>query len=103
MSSNIPLIYQLVATNLFARRDLLQSHAVTDPGHAHPQNITANFGACTGSGINYRDLFSDAGTDACPIPQGASTISNTTGLTVQSIGGGETRPINVSVDYIIKL
>lgn len=79
------------------------THAVVDPGHAHAQNITANFGACAGTGINYRDLFSDAGTDACSIPQGVSSGTNMTGISVADAGGQETRPVNVNVEYIIKL
>jgi len=77
------------------------THTVTDPGHAHGQVVTSFTGTCGASGIPFADLV-DAGTNACPQNQGVSTGNNTTGVTVQNAGGGETRPVNVNVEYIIK-
>jgi len=77
------------------------THAVTDPGHAHGQVVTALNGSCGTSTVTIAD-FQDAGTNACPVPQGVSTASSTTSITLQDAGGGETRPVNVNVEYIIK-
>jgi hypothetical protein len=79
------------------------THAVTDPGHSHAQNVTTFSATCAGSGIPFADLFSDAGTNACSVPQGVATGGNMTGVTLGTAGGGETRPVNVNVEYIIKI
>jgi len=78
------------------------NHEVADPGHAHAQGVTTFTATCGTTSVNLADLFTDAGTNACTFPQGINTGSTTTGLTTQDAGGGETRPVNVYVEYIIK-
>lgn len=69
--------------------------SLTDPGHTHPTD--ASFYRGVGGAANF--------TDSGVLGIGGSahnTNSNTTGI---SLGGGdnETRPVNASVNYIIKI
>jgi microcystin-dependent protein len=75
------------------------THSVSDPGHAH----------------TYTNGFQNDGQVVTGHIQGGSntsftvwagtfgTVSAKTGITLSSIGGAETRPVNVAVNYIIKL
>jgi len=68
------------------------THSVTDPGHTHS--------------INFQEDDRTAGTGAYAF-QSSNTVvktteSATTGITVSSTGGSETRPVNKRVLYIIK-
>jgi hypothetical protein len=73
--------------------------AVTDPGHAH------SYTAGGAVGFAYQSGFSGANSSN---PNGQTTSSNTTGITVattvatSTTGGTETRPDNYAVLYIIK-
>lgn len=77
-------------------------HGVSDPGHSHPQLVSANPGACPGSGIIRIDYAGDT-TNACGYSQGTNTAGSGTGVSVQSAGGAETRPLNASVNYLVKI
>jgi microcystin-dependent protein len=79
----------------------VHAHSVADPGHTHPQNTISFGGTCAPPG-SVAVALTDAGTNACITPQGVNTATGTTGLSVQDAGGGETRPVNVNVEYIIK-
>lgn len=73
---------------------LNHSHAITDPGHTHTYTVVnASSQATGGSGSAY---FNSATT--------TSTVSNTTGISVNTstTGGTETKPKNYGVLYIIK-
>lgn len=70
------------------------SHALTDAGHNHASVVATTQTIQQGSGTSTPVV---AGT----IP--ANTSTNTTGATVASAGGAETRPINISFDLIIKV
>jgi len=79
------------------------NHLVTDPGHAHDQVVSTFTGVCTTPAIPFADLVADGGITACTYPHGVTTLSNSTGVTTQDAGGAETRPVNVYVEYIIKI
>jgi microcystin-dependent protein len=68
------------------------THSVTDPGHTHGTDPYATNQA--GSQIGYTSpLTSRFGDD---------TGSSTTGISIQSTGGTETRPKNIALLYCIK-
>lgn len=69
------------------------THALTDPGHLHQVGTTVAR-PVTGTSAIYGTTEGVAGAQF--------TQSNTTGITIGSTGGNETRPINASVNYIIK-
>lgn len=71
------------------------THGVNDPGHAHSLGIQ-NWAFSPG-GSEY--AFGTSGT----INNNPPTNSATTGITLASTGDQETRPVNVTVNYIIKL
>ena len=71
------------------------SHSVNDPGHRHMQTKQDDHGAQGGESTNspdYRTGNIDVG----------YTRSTTTGVSINSSGGSETRPRNVAMNYIIK-
>jgi microcystin-dependent protein len=74
-------------------------HALNDPGHAHSSPTTNGVAGtrelpgATSSGFDYVD----SGGASAPVS------TSTTGITEALAGGGETRPKNVAVNYIIKL
>jgi hypothetical protein len=77
--------------------DELESHKhnVNDPGHGH----TTTYGFTSYTGGTTPSRTGDTGSGA-----GSSGVtSSTTGITLNSSGGTETRPYNVSVNWIIKL
>lgn len=68
------------------------AHGVTDPGHTHDMwNVYAGANLPAG-GFNYAGAVI-----------GTATGSRTTGISIQASGGGETRPVNAAVNYIIKI
>lgn len=69
------------------------SHTINDPGHAHQPLGSQTTGAGSSG-------FLRGPTDGVYGP--SYTTSNVTGITVNSTGGSETRPINVSVLTCIK-
>lgn len=69
------------------------THGVTDPGHSHVQATTAGGGGYTELGTG------SAGADYVPATR---TAIDTTGISIQTAGAAETRPINAAVNYIIK-
>jgi len=71
------------------------SHGVNDPGHRH------RIGWCSGAPAAGEEVFERQARDCGGISP--HTLVSTTGISIQSAGGAETRPVNVSVNYIIKL
>jgi microcystin-dependent protein len=69
------------------------THGVTDPGHSHVQATNAGAGAYSELGTT------SAGADYIPATR---TSAEVTGVTIQAAGSGETRPVNIAVNYIIK-
>ncbi|MBK6535140.1 MAG: tail fiber protein [Deltaproteobacteria bacterium] len=68
------------------------AHGVNDPGHTHEQwNLHSGQNLPAGG-------FMYAGANT-----GALTGVRTTGITIQSTGGSETRPGNTALNYIIRL
>ena len=61
------------------------AHTVTDSGHAHGQNVTANPGS---GGSAYRLDFNADTSGATAYAQGCDTVSATTGITINNSGGG---------------
>jgi microcystin-dependent protein len=97
--------------------DALRSHdhAVTDPGHGHGVNDPGHaHTGCLGDAQAYAPYTSgyagavNAGFNDCndsmihPSGTGVSIEAATTGIAVAPSGGGETRPLNASVAWIIK-
>lgn len=92
--------------------DGIKSHAltVTDPGHIHGINDPGHFHNSNYSDDddNYGGAFDNGegggGDDASSSEfTGISIRNNTTGISVNYVGLGETRPVNYGVTYIIKL
>jgi microcystin-dependent protein len=73
------------------------THAINDPGHTHAMSVafTCGTGNWTYGGNNWD----------CEVTNSQTNIAttSTTGITIQSNGANETRPANVSVNFIIKL
>jgi microcystin-dependent protein len=79
--------------------NLSHTHGITDPGHVHTLTLTSGGGnAYTPSGTPAR-WSNDSALGASPT---ATVASHTTGVSVNSSGGGEARPINVALLYAIK-
>lgn len=72
------------------------NHSVNDPGHFHNWGNTAQ---AQGLAVGTTGSFSQGGTP----PGELNTASATTGISIGSTGSAETRPRNVSINYIIKL
>lgn len=68
------------------------THTVVDPGHLH--DLTYSVPA--GPGPYF------IGGPGASVVQTNAIAKNTTGITIATTGGNETRPINASVNYIIK-
>lgn len=71
------------------------NHGVTDPGHVHAQQVSANNGVGSANGR------SDYGADAVNMgvyPQGVNTVSATTGVTTTNTGSGTA--LNVNPPYL---
>ena len=71
------------------------SHGISDPGHGHnmSQGFQCGWGNWTYGGNNW---------DCQASGQINVAVANTTGITVNSVGGVETRPVNAAVNYLIK-
>jgi microcystin-dependent protein len=72
-------------------------HGVNDPGHVHSLG-SQTFGL-TGLGSSGLYVFGVNGA----IPNNPTTNASATGITIGASGGGETRPKNLNVDFIIKI
>lgn len=70
------------------------THSVTDPGHRHNYYDPAGIYASVNHGTEVNIFYTDNGLQ--------QTSSSTTGITIGSSGGAETRPRNVSFMFIIK-
>jgi microcystin-dependent protein len=70
------------------------THPVHDPGHSHRTDICRSHGNWTFGGNNWA-------TQTCD--WAAPTYQATTGISVQANAGSETRPVNFSVRYIVRL
>jgi microcystin-dependent protein len=68
------------------------SHGITDPGHAHGLSIY----------ITYTGQVPAANASTGTYSGKQNTDVATTGITIDSTGGSETRPANAYVNYIIK-
>jgi microcystin-dependent protein len=71
------------------------SHGVNDPGHAHNYLNYVIGGGGGGGG------FANASPGNYPTVTLSTEVAGT-GITISAAGGGETRPKNVAVNYIIK-
>jgi microcystin-dependent protein len=76
--------------------NLAHAHGVTDPGHYHyvVPNLVIGWGNWSYGGNNWATQIANN--------PSAYTTTSTTGISVQSAGGSESRPINAAVDYIVK-
>lgn len=72
------------------------NHGVTDPGHNHTNNATANSSLSAGA-HSYAVGLSGSTTTI-----NDSTLNNTTGISVQNSGGSEARPRNIAFLACIK-
>jgi len=72
------------------------AHGVSDPGHTHSIPAYQN---AAGPNWGLNNLYNQVAGGIGPV--GLSTSA--TGITIQDTGGAETRPKNVTVNYIIKL
>lgn len=70
------------------------THPIHDPGHSHRTDICRSHGNWTFGGNNWA-------TQTCD--WAAPTYQTTTGISVQANAGSETRPVNFSVRYIVRL
>ena len=70
------------------------THGISDPGHRHSVNVLsdANTPGVDGPGDN---------NDGSNVDKNTTTV--TTGISINSAGGSEARPRNVTVMYIIKI
>jgi hypothetical protein len=92
------------------------AHGVNDPGHAHyPQTNGAGPSIFVGDGCNPGSLYdvpagapSGATRGYCDATRttinytGIGIDSSQTGVSIQATGGNETRPVNATVNYLIK-
>ena len=71
-------------------------HDISDPGHSHSGDVEAarQTGTDMGSGDTHKLVTNST--------RGLSIDSNTTGISIDSEGGSETRPRNIAMMYIIK-
>ncbi len=74
--------------------NLSHSHGITDPGHSHI--VYSGFNNNTNGG-NYHPPMANAN------DYNRSTSGSYTGISVNSSGGSESRPVNAYVNYIIKV
>jgi len=70
------------------------THGVTDPGHIHSINTWHISGSDTATRVSSSATTTSFGT--------ADTNSAKTGISIQSTGGTETRPINIAFAFAIK-
>jgi microcystin-dependent protein len=78
------------------------NHGVTDPGHNHSYNdvFYSENGGSVETGNNQGSGNSDDDNSGWGFDR--TTEDKTTGVSVNSTGGNETRPVNAAVYYIIK-
>lgn len=76
-------------------------HGVTDPGHTHTVNEMELLGGGVPSGT-VKDYFYPHAVTTGSSGTGISVQSHATGVTINSSGGTEARPVNLSFMYIIK-
>ncbi len=81
-------------------------HDIHDPGHSHGAP-SGDFVTTASTGYDYRYFYQqNFYTGTTPTTAAATTgitiNSATTGVTVLPTGGGETRPVNANVNWIIK-
>jgi microcystin-dependent protein len=76
------------------------THGITDPGHGHALNIDIALGGLWTFGDDKPNNWGvNQGAHQPPAVRAASA---TTGVSVDSAGGAETRPANAYVNYVIK-
>ena len=73
--------------------NLSHNHSLTDPGHQHAVSASRSIGGYTENG---------EAPDQRTTQQSFNTSSASTGITIDSSGGSESRPRNVTVMFIIK-
>ena len=95
--SDSGLGYDVAITVGLAQTDLIKAHAhpITDPGHDHSEQGSGTPGATTTA--QFSSLLTAAAVQA------TKTASATTGITVDSFGGTETRPRSSAVLICVKL
>ena len=83
------------------------AHGVNDPGHGHSLNhLMAVGGNWTFGGNNWAVAVDDPPYNnftVNPSLTGVSIQASATGISIASSGGAETRPVNVTLNYVIKL
>lgn len=71
------------------------THTITDPGHQHSIYYTRNFYSnAQGGGTASRTAYT---------LNTSVTGESTSGITINASGGIETRPVNIGINWIIKL
>lgn len=72
------------------------THSASDKPHTHPTWSTYK-----GANLADGNFFYAGSNDG--LQHGSTDSSSTAGITIDATGGDETRPVNVAVNYIIKL
>jgi microcystin-dependent protein len=79
------------------------THAVSDPGHAHnPDPGTNGFAEITPENVGNLSFTKVAQNAGVNFGQPSSTASAFTNIGIGAAGGSETRPTNISVNYLIR-
>ncbi|MEO6306082.1 MAG: hypothetical protein ABIP51_23240, partial [Bacteroidia bacterium] len=76
------------------------NHNVTDPGHAHAERVYQAINNGGNNPAGFRDVTPGI------VTTGLTTGTNTTGISIQSTGGGlshENRPPSIYLYYIAKI
>jgi hypothetical protein len=76
------------------------AHGITDPGHGHALTVAIALGGLWTFGDNVPNNWGM--NQGANHPAAIAAASATTGISVDSAGGPETRPTNAYVNYLIK-
>jgi hypothetical protein len=79
------------------------SHGVTDPGHAHRQLVTANPGHGKAIRADFNFDSPNPGQGCMGYDQGIDTVNACSNISIQPLGGKETRPRCVIVNAFVKI
>lgn len=94
---------ELIKSHALTVADAGHEHTITDPGHVHVAPVRGG----SGGGNNFGNGEGGSASNNYPTATATTGITkankNTTGISVNYVGGTETRPVNYGVNYIIKL